>query len=93
MKRILERDIEGTSAKEPEIIRPEPKDMLNRRGAAGLAKRFEKYWHDRGYHSARFWIEPIAERFAKVGTYEIYRVACNLVNGLPPVYRDQSIPK
>lgn len=26
----------------------------------------------------------------KVGTYEIYRVACNLVNGLPPRYRDET---
>jgi len=34
------------------------------------------------------WAEPIEERFAKVGTYEIYRVVCNLVNGLPPQYRD-----
>jgi hypothetical protein len=24
----------------------------------------------------------------KVGTYELYRVVCNLLNGLPPVYRD-----
>ena len=36
-------------------------------------------------HTAR---ETNAERFAKVGTYELYRVACNLVNGLPPRYLD-----
>jgi hypothetical protein len=63
-------------------------DMLGQRGAMALAKRLERFWHERGYPAARFWAEPIAERFAKVGTYEIYRVVCNLVNGLPPLYRD-----
>lgn len=63
-------------------------DMLSREGAMALAKRLERYWHNRGYTAARFWAEPIAERFAKVGTYELYRVACNLVGGLPPRYRD-----
>lgn len=53
-----------------------------------LAKRLERYWHERGYSAARFWAEPIGERFAKVGSYELYRVACNLVNGMPPRYRD-----
>jgi hypothetical protein len=63
-------------------------EMLSREGATALAKRLERYWHGRGYPAARFWAEPIAERFAKVGTYELYRVACNLVGGLPPRYRD-----
>src|SRR5882724_660155 len=67
---------------------PKLKETLNQFGAMRLAKRLEKYWHDLGYPAARFWAEPIEERFAKVGTYEIYRVACNLVNGLPPQYRD-----
>jgi hypothetical protein len=40
------------------------------------------------YPAARFCIEPIDERFEKIGTYEIYRVDCNLVNGIPPRYRD-----
>ncbi|MBB4263567.1 hypothetical protein GGD64_007637 [Bradyrhizobium sp. CIR3A] len=35
----------------------------------------------------RFWPEPIDERFSKIGTYEIYTIACNLINGLPPSYR------
>jgi hypothetical protein len=65
------------------------KDTLNQSGAMDLARRLEKLWHDQGYPAARFWAEPIQERFAKVGTYEIYRVACNLVNGLPPRYRDR----
>jgi hypothetical protein len=64
------------------------KDTLSRSGAMQLARRLEKFWHDRGFHAARFWAEPITERFAKVGTYEIYRVVCNLVNGLPPRYRE-----
>jgi hypothetical protein len=64
-------------------------DTLNQRGAMALAKKLEHYWHGQGYTAARFWAEPIDERFAKVGTYEIYRVACNLVNGLPPRYRDE----
>ena len=37
--------------------------------------------------------EPVDERFAKVGTYEIYRVVCNLVNGLPPRYRDEPLDR
>jgi hypothetical protein len=40
--------------------------------------------HARGFKAARFWAMPIDERFEKVGTYELYRVGCNLVNGLPP---------
>jgi len=64
------------------------KDTLSQAGAMHLAKRLEKFWHDRDYPAARFWAEPITERFAKVGTYEIYRVVCNLVNGLPPRYRE-----
>jgi hypothetical protein len=59
-------------------------ESLNRSGAMALAKRLQQYWHDQGYPAARFWAEPVDERFAKVGTYEIYRVVCNLVNGLPP---------
>lgn len=66
------------------------RDTLNQSGAMRLAKQLEKYWHDRDYPAARFWAEPIPERFAKVGTYEIYRVGCNLVNGLPPRYRDET---
>ena len=65
-------------------------DDLNRRGAMDLARRLERYWHDRGDYTARFWAEPIDERFAKIGTREVYRVECNLVNGLPPMYRDQT---
>jgi hypothetical protein len=67
---------------------PKPSDMLSQRGAMRLASRLEAYWYERGYPAARFWAEVVDERFAKVGTYEIYRVACNLVNGLPPRYRD-----
>lgn len=65
-------------------------DMCNKRGAMALAKRLEGYWRDHGYPAARFWAEPIDERFDKIGTYEIYRVACNLVNALPPRYRDDA---
>jgi hypothetical protein len=64
-----------------------PRDTLSQRGAMKLARRLEKYWHDRGYPAARFWAELVDDRIAKVGTYEIYRVRCNLVNGLPPRYR------
>jgi hypothetical protein len=64
------------------------KDWCSQRGAMALARRLQRYWHELSYPAARFWAEPIDERFAKVGTYELYRVACNLVNGLPPRYRD-----
>lgn len=64
------------------------RDTLTKAGALRLARELEKHWHELGYPAARFWTEPIEERFAKVGTYEIYRVRSNLVNGLPPRYRD-----
>jgi hypothetical protein len=61
-------------------------DSLSRKGAMALAKRLETYWHERGFPAARFWAGPIEERFPKLGTYEVYRIVCNLVNGLPPTY-------
>jgi hypothetical protein len=74
----------------PETAKPKGSKAqnLDQKGAMALAKRLEKYWHDQGYPAARFWAEPIGERFEKVGTYEIYRVCTNLVNGLPPRYVD-----
>jgi hypothetical protein len=68
----------------------EPPETLGQKGAIALAKRLEQYWHGQGFPAARFWAEPIGERFEKVGTYELYRVTSNLVNGLPPRYLDQS---
>lgn len=59
-------------------------DTLSRQGAMALAKRLERYWHDQGYPAARFWAEPIEERFEKLGTCELYRIKSNLVKGLPP---------
>lgn len=75
---------------EDEVGRKSPSeiDSLSQRGAMRLASRLQKYWHDQGYPAARFWAEPVDERFSKIGTYEVYRVASNLVNGLPPRYRD-----
>jgi hypothetical protein len=69
--------------------KPKPQETLNQKGAIALAKKLEKFWHGEGYPAARFWTEPIGERFEKVGTYEIYRVVSNLVNGLPPRYVDR----
>ena len=68
---------------------PVAEETLNRNGAMALAQRLERFWHREGYPAARFWAEPVDERFAKVGSHEIYRVASNLVNGLPPRYRDR----
>ncbi|MEA2991533.1 MAG: hypothetical protein QOD40_453 [Alphaproteobacteria bacterium] len=73
--------------------KPPPPETLSHKGALALAKQLEKYWHDLGFPAARFWAEPIGERFEKIGTYELYRVASNLVNGLPPRYRDDNKPK
>lgn len=83
-------DLQGPrpDQKTEQPVRPRPqRDMLSRSGAMALARRLEDYWHARGYPAARFWAEAIDERFSKVGTYEIYRVVGNLVNGLPPRYR------
>jgi hypothetical protein len=81
--------------KRPADIVPPPKsskvvDTLSRDAAMALAKRLQQYWHDQGYPAARFWTEPLDERFEKIGTYELYQVKCNLVNGLPPRYRDEN---
>lgn len=65
-----------------------PPDHLSKTGSIALARRLERHWHDQGYPAVRFWTEAIDERFAKIGTYELYRVVCNLVNGLPPRYRE-----
>jgi hypothetical protein len=67
-----------------------PRDTLGQKGAIALAKRLQAFWHGKGYLTARFWAEPVGERFEKLGTNEIYRVASNLVNGLPPRYVDRS---
>ena len=64
-------------------------DWLNQRGALALARRLQDFWHSQGYTEVRFWTEPVDERFAKVGTYEIYKVVCNLENGLPPRYANR----
>jgi hypothetical protein len=73
----------GSPKKKPRI-----KEVSNQKGAIELAKRLEQYWHGRGFPAARFWAEPISERFEKIGSYELYRVASNLVDGLPPRYVD-----
>ena len=73
------------SAPKPKAPAPE---TWTQKGAMALAKRLEQYWHNQGFPAARFWAEPIGERFEKIGTYELYRVASNLVNGLPPRYLD-----
>ena len=79
---------EGLSG-EPEATEPSnAPEMLSQRGAIRLARRLEKYWHDRGYPATRFWAEPIDERFSKVGTYHVHRVVSNLANELPPRYRE-----
>jgi hypothetical protein len=61
-------------------------DTLNRDGAIALAKRLS---NTSRLPAARFWTEPLNERFEKIGTYEVYQVKCNLVNGLPPRYRGE----
>ena len=66
--------------------KPSPAEVSNQKGAMQLARRLEQYWHGKGFPAARFWAEPIAERFEKIGSYELYRVASNLVDGLPPRY-------
>jgi hypothetical protein len=68
---------------------PPCEETLNQKGAMALAERLENYWHKEGYPAARFWAVPVDERFPKIGTYEIYRVASNLVNGMPPRYLPQ----
>jgi len=80
-----------TSAEQDECnLERTPADTLSQKGALALAKRLQDYWHAEGFHAVRFWTEPVGERFSKVGSYELYRVACNLVNGKPPQYREDT---
>jgi hypothetical protein len=81
----MRRAVETASRPKPKPAAPE---TLGQGGAIALAKRLEQYWHCQGFPAARFWAEPIGERFEKVGSYELYRVASNLVNGWPPRYSD-----
>lgn len=62
----------------------ESNDTLSQRGAMALARRLQQFWHEQGHTEVRFWAEPIDERFEKIGSYEVYRVVSNLVNGAPP---------
>lgn len=92
MDRKMDNEGEGASALVPSSLKIQPKDdefqeTLSQKGAMALAKRLEQFWHAKGFTAARFWAEPIGERFEKVGSYEIYRVVSNLVNGLPPRYQ------
>ncbi len=61
-----------------------PIEYLSQRGAMQLARRLQAHWSEKGSLAARFWVVPIDERFSKVGSYQLYRVECNFVNGLPP---------
>ena len=70
---------------------PRKHDTLSKRGATELARQLQEYWHAHGYPAARFWVETINERFGKLGTHEVHRVACNLVNGKPPRYAEDRI--
>ena len=87
MKRIVEHgDNPQSGAAFPMRHDPRKDDTLSRKGANDLARRLQDYWHVRGYPAVRFWAEPICERFGKLGTHEVYRVRCNLIDGLPPRY-------
>ncbi|WP_234686091.1 hypothetical protein [Bradyrhizobium monzae] len=92
MKKIVEHG-DNPGAGSAGLTRHDPRkgDTLSRRGASELARQLQNHWHGRGYYAARFWAEPIVERFGKLGTHEVYRVACNLVNGLPPRYLDEEL--
>jgi hypothetical protein len=92
MKTIIEAgDCPATPSAEADAYKP-GHDTMSRHGAARLARQLEEYWHSKGYYSVRFWPEPYTERFDKIGSYEIYRVKCNLVNGLPPEVAEKKKP-
>ena len=94
MKRIVEEGDGGQSGvARPASDDPRKYDSLSRRGAAELAKRLQEYWHGCGYSAARFWTEPVVERFGKLGTHEIHCVRCNFVDGLPPRYERDVGPR
>jgi hypothetical protein len=87
MKRIIS-ETGGSSTPQAVVKAKTPRvEHTNRHGAMKLAKRLERYWHERGYYSARFWAESVDERFEKIGTHELYRMVCNLIDGMPPTYQ------
>jgi hypothetical protein len=69
---------------------PTPTPLWPRTGPSHSRSGLQQYWHEQGYPAARFWTEPLDERFAKIGTHEVYQVKCNLVNRLPPRHRGES---
>jgi hypothetical protein len=50
------------------------------------SQKTRRYWHSQRFPAARLWAKPIGERFEKIGSYELYRVASDLVNGWLPRY-------
>jgi len=61
MKRIVS---EGDASSMPTAatkVKAARVDHVNRRGAMELAKKLERYWHERGYYCARFWARRTEE--------------------------------
>lgn len=59
------------------------------RDAGRKARRVEAYWRAHGYASVSCEVVPVVHDKA-LTTYE---VRCNLVNGLPPDFRPEDLPR
>jgi hypothetical protein len=60
-------------------------EHTNRSSAMKLAKRLERYWHERGYYAC-FWANRLNSALKKlVRTNSIG--SCNLIDGMPPTYQ------
>ncbi len=55
-------------------------DNLSRNGAAELARRIERYWHDRGFSAVRARVVSLG-----IEGRSVYVVRSNLMNGNPPI--------
>jgi hypothetical protein len=60
--------------------------MLDREGAAALAKKIRQHWIDRGFLGIRAWIEESQAFDAQMGRYEHVYVVCSNIGaaGFPP---------
>lgn len=65
-------------------------EHLDAVGAARLAARIMRFWHQAGHKNVRAWAEPVKialpQKSGKetVRTIDAYQVRSNLLNGLPP---------
>jgi len=62
------------------------RDSTSKTGAEQNAEDIRNFWHSRGHHGVRVWIEPVQIKSNGRGNGggQIWVVRTNLVRGMPP---------